>query len=182
VRLKEPGEVSATFIATEVCKPHWDLLSSKSVEWILEITKDPLNPRWHQQTLLVSEELQSLDEFILRQLLLGGHRRRTCGAPRRLRRRTTRHDHHAKPHQHRYAAPKPNQTPKPPTPATPNPPPTKMSCPVEDCDRCRALAGVRNLCLDNLNAGRPDLHCTFGDETSGRVDRRQHAVDVPVSK
>jgi hypothetical protein len=57
-----------------------------------------------------------------------------------------------------------------------------VSCPVEDCDRCRALAGVRNLCLDNLNAGRPDLHCTFGDETSGRVDRRQHAVDVPVSK
>jgi hypothetical protein len=31
-----------------------------------------------------------------------------------------------------------------------------LSCPVEDCDRCRALAGVRNLCLDNLNAGRPD--------------------------
>jgi len=57
-----------------------------------------------------------------------------------------------------------------------------VSCPVDDCDRCRALAGVRNLCLDNLNVGRPDLHCTFGDETSGRVDRRQHAVDVPVSK
>lgn len=24
----------------------------KSVEWILEIGKDPLNPKWHQQTLL----------------------------------------------------------------------------------------------------------------------------------
>lgn len=33
-----------------------------------------------------------------------------------------------------------------------------------------------------LNAGRRDLHCTFGDETSWRVVRRQHAVDVPVSK
>jgi hypothetical protein len=67
VKLKEAGEVSATYIWTEVCKPHPDLLSSKSVEWILEITKDPLNPRWHQQTLLVSEELQLLDEFILQE-------------------------------------------------------------------------------------------------------------------
>ena len=58
VRLKEPGEVSATFIATEVCKPHWDLLMSKSVEWVLEITKDPLNPRWHQQTLMLGEDLR----------------------------------------------------------------------------------------------------------------------------
>src|SRR3979490_2436248 len=65
VRLKEPGEVSATYIWTEVCKPHWDLLSSKSVEWVLEITKDPLNERWHQQTLLVGEELGPLDEFTL---------------------------------------------------------------------------------------------------------------------
>ncbi|BBY15769.1 hypothetical protein [Mycolicibacterium litorale] len=63
--MKEAGEVSATFIATDVCKPHWDLLSSKSVEWILEITKDPLNERWHQQTLIVGEDLKPLDEFIV---------------------------------------------------------------------------------------------------------------------
>lgn len=50
MKLKEAGEVSATYIWTEVCKPHPDVLSSKSVEWILEITKDPLNPQWHQQT------------------------------------------------------------------------------------------------------------------------------------
>ena len=57
-----------------------------------------------------------------------------------------------------------------------------VSRPVEDCDGCRALAGVRNVGLDNPSAGRQDSHCIFGDETSGRVDRRQHAVDVPVSK
>ena len=67
VKLKEPGEVSATFIAVEVCKPHRDLLASKSVEWILETTKDPLEPKWWQQTLLVGEELRLLDEFILQE-------------------------------------------------------------------------------------------------------------------
>jgi hypothetical protein len=65
VKLKDSGEGSATFISAEVCKPHRDLFASNSVEWILEITKDPLNPRWHQETLLVGEELKSLDEFIL---------------------------------------------------------------------------------------------------------------------
>lgn len=65
IKLKEPGEVSATFIATDVCKHHRDLLSSKSVEWVLEISKDPLNERWHQQTLIVGEDLRPLDEFIV---------------------------------------------------------------------------------------------------------------------
>ena len=61
VRLKEAGEEiaagrkSATFIAVPACKEHRDLLMSKSVEWILEIGKDPLNPKWHQQTLLLGE-------------------------------------------------------------------------------------------------------------------------------
>jgi hypothetical protein len=67
VKLKEAGEASATYIWTEVCKPHRDLLASKSIEWILEITKDPLNPRWHQQTLMDGEDLQVLDEFILQE-------------------------------------------------------------------------------------------------------------------
>ena len=67
VKLKEPGEVSATFIATEVCKPHRDLLMSKSVEWVLEITKDLLNPKWHQQTLIVGEDLKVLDEFVVQE-------------------------------------------------------------------------------------------------------------------
>ena len=40
-----------------------------------------------------------------------------------------------------------------------------MSRPVEDCDGCPALAGVRNLGLDDPSAGRPDLHCNFGDRT-----------------
>lgn len=71
VRLKEAGEEiaagrkSATFIAVPACKEHRDLLMTKSVEWILEIGKDPLNPKWHQQTLLLGEDLGPLDEFIL---------------------------------------------------------------------------------------------------------------------
>jgi hypothetical protein len=67
VKLKEAGEVSATYIRTEVCKPHRDLLASKSIEWVLEITKDPLNPRWHQQTLILGENLKVLDEFIVQE-------------------------------------------------------------------------------------------------------------------
>jgi hypothetical protein len=67
VKLKEPGEVSATFIHAEVCKPHWDLLMSKSLEWVLEITKGLLNPKWHQQTLIVGEDLKALDEFIVQE-------------------------------------------------------------------------------------------------------------------
>jgi hypothetical protein len=73
VKLKEAGEeiaagrVSGTFIAVPACKEHRDLLMSKSVEWILEIGKDPLNPKWHQQTLLLGEDLRPLDEFILQE-------------------------------------------------------------------------------------------------------------------
>ena len=67
VKLKEPGEVSATFIATEVCKPHRDLLMNKSVQWVLEISKDPLNPRWHQETLILGEDLQVLDGTYIRE-------------------------------------------------------------------------------------------------------------------
>lgn len=38
---------------------------AKSAEWVLEIGKDPLNPKWHQQTLMLGEDLGPLDEFIL---------------------------------------------------------------------------------------------------------------------
>ena len=38
-----------------------------------------------------------------------------------------------------------------------------MSRPVEDCEGCPALAGVRNLGLDDPSAGRPDSHCNSGD-------------------
>ena len=37
-----------------------------------------------------------------------------------------------------------------------------VSRPVEDCAECPALAGVRNLGLDDLRPGRPDSHCNFG--------------------
>ena len=47
-----------------------------------------------------------------------------------------------------------------------------MSRPVEDCEGCPALAGVRNLGLDDPSAGRPDSHCNFGAGASGRVHRR----------
>ena len=65
VKLKEPGEVSATFIATETCKEHRDAIYNKTVEWVLEIGKDPMNPRWHQETLILGEDLQALDEHVL---------------------------------------------------------------------------------------------------------------------
>lgn len=71
VKLKEAGEEtsngrrSGTFIAVPACKEHRALLMGKSVEWILEIGKDPLNPKWHQQTLMLGEDLGPLDEFIL---------------------------------------------------------------------------------------------------------------------
>ena len=42
-------------------------------------------------------------------------------------------------------------------------PPATMSRPVEDCEGCPALAGVRNLGLDDPSAGRPDSHCNSGD-------------------
>ena len=35
--------------------------------------------------------------------------------------------------------------------------------PVEDCKGCPALAGARNVGLDDPRAGRPDSHCNFGD-------------------
>ena len=38
-----------------------------------------------------------------------------------------------------------------------------LSRPVGDCKGCRALAGVRNVGLDDPRAGRPDSHCNFGD-------------------
>ena len=40
-----------------------------------------------------------------------------------------------------------------------------LSRPVEDCKGCRALAGVRNVGLDDPRAGRPDSHCNFGDRS-----------------
>jgi hypothetical protein len=41
-----------------------------------------------------------------------------------------------------------------------------MSRPVEDCAECPALAGVRNLGLDDPSPGRPDSPCNFGDRIS----------------
>lgn len=65
VKLKEPGEVASTYIWTEVCHPHWEQLFNKSVEWVLEIGKNPMNPKWHQQTLIVGPDLQALDERVI---------------------------------------------------------------------------------------------------------------------
>jgi hypothetical protein len=38
-----------------------------------------------------------------------------------------------------------------------------LSRPVKDCEGCPALAGVRNVGLDDPRARRPDSHCDFGD-------------------
>src|SRR6476659_4154280 len=56
------------------------------------------------------------------------------------------------------------------------PPPDRLSRPVEDCERCSALAGVRNLALDDPGPDRPDSHCNFGGVGARRV------VQVPMEK
>ena len=45
-------------------------------------------------------------------------------------------------------------------------PPSPLSRPLEDCEGCPVLAGVRNLGLDDPSAGRSDLHCNFGVRSS----------------
>jgi hypothetical protein len=55
----------------------------------------------------------------------------------------------------------------------PSPLASPLSRPVEDCDGYPALAGARNLALDDPSAGRPDSHCNFATEPSGCVERRQ---------
>jgi hypothetical protein len=63
---------------------------------------------------------------------------------------------------------------------------TKLSRPVEDCDRCLALAGVRHLRLVDRRAIRPDLPCDFGAAShSARRDpligrRCQRSAGDPV--
>ena len=49
-----------------------------------------------------------------------------------------------------------------------------MSRPVEDCEECPALAGVRNLGLDDPSADRPIKHCNFGDRSIQVLPRLQH--------
>ena len=39
----------------------------------------------------------------------------------------------------------------------------QLSRPVEDCEECPALAGVRKLNLNDPSADRPITHCNFGD-------------------
>ena len=73
------------------------------------------------------------------------------------------------------------RTPQPPPQTNPelrnlHPNRTHLSRPVEDCERCPALAGVRNLGLDDPGPGRPDSHCNFGGVGARRV------VQVPMEK
>ena len=44
-----------------------------------------------------------------------------------------------------------------------------LSRPVEHCEGCPVLAGVRNLYLDDPAVSRPDLHCNFEDRSIGCV-------------
>ena len=44
-----------------------------------------------------------------------------------------------------------------------------LSRPVEHCEGCPVLAGVRNLDLDDPAVSRPDLHCNFEDRSIGCV-------------
>jgi hypothetical protein len=52
--------------------------------------------------------------------------------------------------------------------------PGEVSRPVEDCEECPALAGVRNLGLDDPSADRPIKHCNFGDRSIQVLPRLQH--------
>src|SRR6478752_2878476 len=54
-------------------------------------------------------------------------------------------------------------TTPPPPPITPPQQLSPLSRPLEDCAGCPALAGVRNLGLDDPSAGCPDSHCNSGD-------------------
>jgi hypothetical protein len=54
------------------------------------------------------------------------------------------------------------------------PPSSSLSRPVEDCEECPALAGVRNLGLDDPSADRPIKHCNFGDRSIQVLPRLQH--------
>lgn len=55
-----------------------------------------------------------------------------------------------------------------------------MSRPLEDCERCPALAGVRNLRLDDPSADRPDSPCNSGDRRI-RACRSAAAPDNSLS-
>ena len=52
-----------------------------------------------------------------------------------------------------------------PTPITAS----QLSRPVEHCEGCPVLAGVRNLYLDDPAVSCPDLHCNFEDRSIGCV-------------
>ena len=64
--------------------------------------------------------------------------------------------------------------------STTRPPPSCLSRPVEHCEGCPALAGIRNLDLDDPSPGRPDSHCNFGGvggwQTGALYPRR---IDLP---
>jgi hypothetical protein len=49
-----------------------------------------------------------------------------------------------------------------------------LSRPVEDCEGCPALAGIRNVGLDTPSAGRPDSLCNFGGVGAWRRSRIHH--------
>ena len=49
-----------------------------------------------------------------------------------------------------------------------------LSSPVEDCEGCPALAGIRNVGLDTPSARRPDSLCNFGGVGPRRRSRIHH--------
>ena len=61
----------------------------------------------------------------------------------------------------------------------PNRTATSLSRPVEDCEGCPALAGVRNLSLDDPRSGRPDSHCNFGGVGPQREIVQEFTIGVP---
>ena len=58
---------------------------------------------------------------------------------------------------------------------------TAMSRPVEDCEGCPALARIRSLGLDDPSAGRPGLHCNFGDRRIRAAAAGKPALELLVA-
>ena len=96
-----------------------------------------------------------------------------------------------RPRRHALSDPPTGQPPAAPSPLTQHPftpsprhrltARSSVSRPSEDCEGCPALAGVRNLGLDDPSPDRPVLHCNFGGALSAlSIDTRFHASPTAI--
>jgi hypothetical protein len=118
---------------------------------------------------------------------LDGPRRLAAPGPRRP--RAGQHHHHPRNGTGKHSSGRTGPASSKPQPMSelPQPPPqtnpelrnlhpnrTFLSSPVEDCEGCPALAGIRNVGLDTPSARRPDSLCNFGGVGPRRRSRMHH--------